>query len=67
MNTVSKKDSYVRSIKQMLHKDTIFINCPKICQRNNTNATILHQKSILGREVLVDSYDTAQLFEELLI
>jgi hypothetical protein len=65
MDSDKKRNSFVKSIKQMLMRDTIFINCPKLKQQTTNQVTILHQKPILGKEVLIDSYDTKKLFEEI--
>jgi len=66
MDTDTKKNSFAKSIKLLLRDDTILINCPKLKQLDTNQVTILHQKSILGKEVLANSYDTKKLFEEII-
>ncbi len=67
METPSKKSAFVKSVKQLLQPNTIFISCPKLRMPNSLNTTILEQAPILGRTVLQRSYDTEQLFEQLAV
>ncbi|WP_042279812.1 LIC_10091 family protein [Candidatus Protochlamydia sp. R18] len=63
MHTDNDKYAFTKSIKSMLQRDTILINCPKLRQINTEYLTILHQKTILGREVLASTFDNEELFE----
>ncbi|MBA3722550.1 MAG: hypothetical protein H0W88_09140 [Parachlamydiaceae bacterium] len=63
MQTTNDKNEYEKSVKQLLHKDTIFINCPKLKRFNPLHITILNQNPVLGNAVLATTYDTSQLFE----
>lgn len=62
MNTPNDRSSFVKSIRQLIDRDSIFISCPKIKQSNGTEI-ILNQRAILGGEILADAYDVSQLFE----
>jgi hypothetical protein len=66
MKTANDKESFAKSIKYLLNKDTIFISCPKIKTLNSAKLTILHQQTLLGNEVLAQSFDNSQLFEKLI-
>lgn len=59
MNTLNKKSAFVRSIKHMLDNNTIFINCPRLGQRNS-----LRQIPLLGREVLSEGFQPERLFDQ---
>lgn len=63
MNTSQKKNSFENSMRQLLNRDTIFINCPTLNQ-GASHSIRLHQRPILGRKILKQSYNTMQLFEE---
>jgi hypothetical protein len=65
MRTDSKKESFVKTVSQMLNNDTIFISCPKLRRRDDSHATILHQRPVLGREVLASSFDKEAVFEKI--
>lgn len=64
MRTDSDKNAFTKSVKHMLAPDTVLINCPKLRQLDTNHTTILSQKTILGKKVLANSYDTKKLFEE---
>ncbi|MDB6081313.1 MAG: hypothetical protein JWO53_585 [Chlamydiia bacterium] len=66
MDTERKKSAFVKSIKHMLTDNTILINCPMLRQSTTRDVILLYQKSILGRELLINSYDTCRLFEEVI-
>jgi hypothetical protein len=61
MRTPTERNSFVRSIRQLLHDNTILINCPRL--RRASNTIILEQRPLLGRGILASSYHPAQLFE----
>lgn len=63
ITTASDRISFVKSVKLLLDLDTIFINCPKLRKSNTSDVLILHQKTVLGREILARSYDTTKIFE----
>lgn len=63
MKTAENQDSFAKSVKSLLADDTILINCPKVIV-SSSRTIILHQKPLLGREVLDDTYNTKHLFEE---
>jgi hypothetical protein len=64
MGTSKERSSFSKSVKSLLHDNTLFIQCPKM-QSRNQNTITLKQKVILGREVLSNSFPSLRLFEDI--
>lgn len=67
MSTNHDKQAFVKSIKQMLNKDTLFISCPRLKHLHSTATTILHQIPLLGKDILADNFNSTRLFEDTLV
>lgn len=63
MRSVEDRNSFVRSIRNLLAPESIFISCPKITQPEG-KPILLRQRVIMGAALLADPYDTSKLFEE---
>lgn len=66
MKTSANKNAFMESVKRLVNRDSIFINCPTRRQKNTNDVILLKQKAILGREILSGSFDPAKLFEEII-
>ncbi len=60
MRSETRESAIVKSIKHVLNDDTVFISCPK--RKDGTNGP--HQKAMLGREVLEETFNTNTLFQD---
>jgi hypothetical protein len=63
MQSDSDRKLFAKSVKSLLADETILINCPKFVVPNQ-KSIILHQQSLLGKNVLANTFDTKKLFEE---
>ncbi|WP_059360397.1 LIC_10091 family protein [Parachlamydia acanthamoebae] len=61
-----QKASFTKSVKQLLNKEALFINCPKFLYRSTGHVKTLQQQAYLGKEILENSCETTKLFEYIL-
>lgn len=63
MQTQKQKEGFCKTVSCLLNKNSLFINCPKIKNSNDSQVKILHQQILTGEEILNENFNLLNLFE----